>query len=322
MKKALKIVGGILAALILLLGIGAAYIQISGIPSYEVNAPDLKVQGDSAMVAEGKRHASMVCNQCHMAENGKLEGTYMQELPAMFGKVWTANITKDPTYGAGRYTDGELAFLLRTGIKRDGKYAPPWMPKFPHLSDHDLHSVIAYLRSDEPEVEPSQAVHPASQPSFFAKFLCRVAFKPLPYPTEPIVAPPITDKVAYGKYLATAKVDCYGCHSQSFETMNMMEPEKTPGYFGGGNPMPDLDGNIVFTRNLTPDKETGIGNWTEEQFIKAVKFGQRPNGEIIRYPMVPHGALTDEEVSTMWAYLQTIPAIKNDVDKISVLASN
>lgn len=316
MKKALKIIGIILGAVVVLVAIGAAYIQVTGIPSYDVNPPDLKVQGDSAMVAEGKRHASMVCNQCHMAENGKLEGKYMQDLPEMFGKVWTANITKDPKYGAGRYTDGEIAYLLRTGVKRDGKYAPPWMPKFPHLSDHDLESIIAYLRSNEPELEPSQAAHPAPQPSFFAKFLCRVAFKPLPYPTEPIMAPPITDKVAYGKYLSTAKVDCYGCHSLSFETMDLMVPEKTPGYFGGGNPMPDLDGNIVFTRNLTPDKETGIGNWTEEQFIKAVKFGVRPNNQMVRFPMVPHGALSDEEVSTIWAYFQTLPPIKNDVDKL------
>ncbi|MBI1225053.1 MAG: c-type cytochrome [Bacteroidetes bacterium] len=317
MKRALKIVGIILGILVGIVGLAAAYIQFSGIPSYEVHPPDLKVQGDSAMVAEGKRLASMVCNQCHLSENGKLEGKYMQDLPEMFGKVWTANITQHEKYGAtGRYSDGELAYLLRTGIKRDGGYAPPWMPKFPHLSDQDLHSVIAYLRSDAPEVQPSDKVHPASQPSFFAKFLCRVAFKPLPYPTAPIIAPPITDKVAYGKYLATAKVDCYACHSHDFETTDIMVPENTPGYFGGGNAMPDLDGNIIYTRNLTPDKETGIGNWTEEQFIKALKFGMRPNNQMVRYPMVPHGALSDEEASTIWAYLQSIPAIKNDVDKL------
>lgn len=95
-----------------------------------------------------------------------------------------------------------------------------------------------------------------------------------------------------------------------------MEPEKSVGFFGGGNGMPDMDGNIIYTRNLTPDEETGIGKWTEEQFIKAVKYGQRPNGELTRYPMVPHGQLSDEEVSTIWAYLRTVPVIKNDVDKL------
>ncbi len=320
--KAIKIIRKILVVLVILLAIGAAYIQFSPLPKYEVISPDLPlVKPDSSMIAEGRRHASMVCNQCHQSgADGILEGKYMQDLPAEFGKVWSANITNHPQYGAGRYTNGELAYLLRTGIKRDGGYAPPWMPKFPHLSDHDLQAIIAYLRSDAPELAASEHVSPASQPSFLTKLLCRVAFKPLPYPEKPIVAPPITDKVAYGKYLATGKVDCYGCHSPSFQNTNIMEPEKTPGYFSGGNPMPDIDGNIVHTRNLTPDKETGIGNWTEEQFIKAVKQGMRPNGHMVRYPMTPFAALTDEEVSTIWAYLQTIPAIKNDVDVLTATA--
>lgn len=317
MKKVLKIVGILVGVILLVLGIGAATIQFGGIPKYEVKAPDLKVEADSAMIAEGKRLATMVCNHCHMAENGKLEGKLMLDLPAEFGKAWSANITRHPEYGAGRYTDGELAFLLRTGIKRDGQYSPPWMPKFPHLSDHDLHSIIAYLRSDAPELEPSDKVQPASQPSFLAKMLCRVAFKPLPYPTEKIEAPPASDKVAFGEYLATGKVDCYGCHSPSFETMNIMEPEKTPGYFSGGNAMPNMEGELVYTRNLTPDKETGIGNWTEKQFIEAVRFGRRPNGEMVRYPMLPFPAMTEEEASAIWAYLQTIPAIKHDVDALA-----
>jgi mono/diheme cytochrome c family protein len=316
MKKVLKIMGYVLGAVVLIGGIGAAYIHFSGIPSYEVKLPDYPAfKADSTMIAEGKRLATMVCNQCHQASNGKLEGKYMADLPTMFGKVWAPNITGHAEYGSGRYSNAELAYLLRTGVKRDGKFAPPWMPKFPHLSDQDLQNVIAYLRSDEPELAPSEVVQPAPQPSFFAKFLCRVAFKPLPYPEKAIEAPPISDKVAYGKYLVTAKVDCYGCHSQSFETTNIMEPEKTPGYLGGGNPMPDLEGNIVVTRNLTHDKETGLGNWTEEQFVLALKTGIRPSGPALRYPMTPYTGLTDEEAKAIWAYLQTVPAIHNKVDR-------
>ncbi|MBK9017467.1 MAG: hypothetical protein IPM82_27365 [Saprospiraceae bacterium] len=97
--------------------------------------------------------------------------------------------------------------------------------------------------------------------------------------------PPITDKVGHGKYLVTGKVECFSCHSPSFENTNIMEPEDA-GFFSGGNAMPDMEGNIIVTRNLTPDKETGIGNWTQEEFIKTVKHGQRPNGQIVRYPMV------------------------------------
>ncbi|HSF88036.1 MAG TPA: cytochrome c [Saprospiraceae bacterium] len=314
MKRVFKILGILIGLGVLVLAGGAAYIHFSGIPGYEVKAPDLKVTADSAMVAEGKRLATMVCNQCHLAASGKLEGQEMLDLPPAFGRAWSANITRDEKYGTGRYTDGELAYLIRTGIKRDGNYAPPWMPKFPHLSDYDLHSVIAYLRSDAPELAPVAKAQPPCQPSFLAKFLSHVAFKPLPYPSAPIVAPPATDKVAFGRYVATSKVECYGCHSPSFETQNIMEPEKTPGYFSGGNAMPNKEGETILTRNLTPDKATGIGNWTEEQFIKAVRFGQRDGKPALRYPMVPYAAMTEEEASAVWAYLQTIPSISHDVD--------
>jgi len=318
MKKVLKVLGIIIGLVVLLVACGAAYIHVKGIPSYEVKPVEIKVTPDSAMLAEGKRLATLVCNKCHMGDDGKLSGKIIADMPPQFGKAWSANITRDTKYGAGRYTDGELAYLLRTGIKRDGGYAPPWMPKFPLLSDYDLQSVIAYIRSDAPELEAVAKAQPISQPTFFAKFLCYVAFKPFDYPTAPIAAPPATDKVAFGKYLATAKLDCYGCHNPNFETVDALVPENTPGYFSGGNIMPDLEGNSIVTRNLTPDKATGIGNWTEEQFIKAVKYGQRDGKPALRYPMEPFTAMTDEEASAIWAYLQTVPPIVHDIDAIKV----
>lgn len=314
MKKIFKILGILVGLIALVIVAGAAYISLSGIPTYEPNPPEMTVKGDSAMVAEGKRIASILCYNCHMNQSGLLEGKYMDDLPEQFGKAWAANITQHDKYGAGRYSDGEIAYFLRTGVKRDGSYAPPWMPKFPHMSDYDVQSVIAYLRSDQPELKPSKKIQQVCEPSFLAKFLCYVAFKPLPYPEGPVTSPDPSDKVAFGEYVATAKFDCYGCHSPSFETQNIMEPEKTPGYFSGGNGMPNLNGEIIYTRNLTPDKATGMGNWTEEQFIKAMKFGQRDNKPSLRYPMPTFALVTDEEASAIWAYLQTIPSIEHDVD--------
>lgn len=318
MKKVLKIIAVLIGLVVLAGGVFAAWVHFRGIPSYPTAPPDITVTPDSALVADGARLAQLVCKNCHLAPNGRMEGKELEDIPEEFGRVWSMNITRDTKYGAGRYSDGELAYLLRTGIKRDGVFAPPWMPKFPHLSDRDLQSIIAYLRSDAPELEPSQKQQPPPQPSFLAKFLCVVAFKPLEYPTQPIEAPPMSDKVAFGKYLATGKVECYSCHSPTFKTMNIMEPEKTPGYFSGGNPMTGEDGKVVLTRNLTPDKETGIGNMTEEQFIKAVKYGQRDGKPALRQPMIPFTAMTDEEASAIYAYLRTIPAIHHNVDSIKV----
>jgi hypothetical protein len=85
--------------------------------------------------------------------------------------------------------------------------------------------------------------------------------------------------------------------------------------------MPNKEGEIVYTRNLTPDKETGLGNWTEEQFIKAVKHGLRDGKPALQYPMTPYTLLTDEEASAIWAYLQTIPAIHHDIDSLVAVAA-
>jgi cytochrome c1 len=62
------------------------------------------------------------------------------------------------------------------------------------------------------------------------------------------------------------------------------------------------------------DDKTGIGSWSEEDFIKAVKTGQVPLGQpSLRYPMIPFTNLTDQEVKAIYAYLKTVPKIENPV---------
>ncbi|HPQ98565.1 MAG: cytochrome c [Lewinellaceae bacterium] len=316
MKKGLKIFGYVFGGIMLLLLLVAMYVQRSGIPEYELPEVDFRVRMDSASIAEGKRISDMVCNDCHRSANGLLEGNLMfgGDNPSPFGTVYAPNITSDKTYGVGRYSDAELAILLRTGIKRDGQYAPPWMPKFPHLSDEDLNAIIAYLRSDAPELAPSAKVQPPNEPSFLAKLLSRVAFKPLPYPETPIKSPDPANVVAFGEYLCTAKVECYSCHSLDFAKVDMMHPEKTTGYFGGGNPFEEGD-QIIYSANLTMDEETGLGHWTEADFIRAVRYGIGKNDQPLRQPMKPFSGLTEDEVRAIWAYLQTVPKIHNPVER-------
>jgi mono/diheme cytochrome c family protein len=75
---------------------------------------------------------------------------------------------------------------------------------------------------------------------------------------------------------------------------------------------------VSFATNLTPDKETGMAEWTEEAFIQAIRTGKhqgQPNGRDILPPM-PWPAFkhaTDEDLKAIWAYLRSIPAIKNKV---------
>jgi len=76
----------------------------------------------------------------------------------------------------------------------------------------------------------------------------------------------------------------------------------------------DKEMNEIYSSNLTMDKETGIGSWSEEEFIRTLRFGMRPDNTPLRYPMIPAPMISEEEASAIWAYLQTIPVIVNEVE--------
>jgi mono/diheme cytochrome c family protein len=314
MKTLLKIIGGIVLLLLLAVGGFAAFVQIAGIPSYPVEKVDLEVEVTPERVARGKVIANMMCSGCHLdSKTGRLTGHRMPDLPPEFGVAYSKNITGDRKVGIGSWTDGEIAYLLRTGINREGRYTPPWMPKLPRIDDEEIASIIAFLRSDDSLVMADPTPDKESEPTFIVKFLTRVAFKPHPYPKAPVKAPDPADKVAYGRYLALDAFDCYGCHSGDFKKMNDREPEKSWMFLAGGNAMPGLDGVPIVTANLTPDPETGIGKWTEEQFIKSMRHGMRPDGRLLRYPMMRYPEFGDDDLKAIYAYLRTVPPVRNEL---------
>lgn len=319
MKRVLKILGILIGLLALGIGGFAAYIAIKGIPTYDVTIPaevaSLKAPTDSAHVARGAKIATLLCNECHKGPDGKLIGKVLPEVPEEFGKLASLNITHDAAHGIGAWTDGELYYFLRTGLRKNGTYAPPYMPKFPLMADDDVLSIIAWLRSDDPALAPDTRENPPNKPNFLVKLLSNIVFKPLPFPDKQITIPDSTNEVAFGRYVADGLCACFGCHSADFKTMNELEPEKSEGYYGGGNPLINMERELVPSANITMDKETGIGTWTKEQFYEAVKFGKNPKGGPLYYPMFPHTTLTDSEVNSIWAYLQTVPPIRNTVTR-------
>jgi hypothetical protein len=317
MKKAFKYLFIVLGIIILIGLTGFVFIEIRGIPTYEVKKIDYKVHITPERVERGKKLMLLLCANCHRDQaTGKLTGERMMEAPHEFGQIFSQNITQDKTYGIGEWTDGELLYLLRTGIKRDGKYSPPYMAKLPYMADEDINSVIAFLRSDDPLVAASATPDRPCEPAFLTKFLCTVAFKPLKMPDRKIEMPDTNNAVAFGKYLAF-NLECFSCHSADFRTNNAEQPEKSKGFFGGGNKTLNREGREIVTQNLTPDKETGISDWTEEKFIQAVKYGFKENQPGLRYPMVPFIYLTDREAKAIYAYLQTVPPVKNKVPRSS-----
>jgi len=315
MKKTLKFLGFALVGIVAAMALVVSYIAISSIPKYKVDPINHSISSTPQMIERGKKLVSMTCVGCHLnSETGKLTGKRMLDVPAEFGEVYAPSITQDKVYGIGEWTEGELLYLLRTGIKRDGQYSPPYMAKFPTMADQDIDAIIAYLKSSDQMVAPNATPDQPSKPSLLTKILCRVAFKPFPMPSERINLPDTTDLQALGKYLAV-NLDCFSCHSADFKTNDFLNPELSEGYFGGGNKPLDQQGRVIVTSNLTPDKETGIGNWSKEQFIKAVKYGIKEGEPSLRYPMTPYTQLTDLEAGAIYEYLQTIPEITHTVTR-------
>ena len=310
MRKLLRFVGYALALLVVAIGGFAAYAAITGIPKYPPGRVERRVEITPEKVARGRKVVGLSCVNCHQnPTTGRLTGKQLMDAPRQFGPIFSKNITRDPAHGIGTWTDGELIYLLRTGVDRHGQYLPPYMPKVPLLSDEDLDSVVAFLRSDDPLVAAAAEDPPGvTRPSFLTKVLTHTVFKPLPYPKGRIGMPSPSDRVAYGRYISSS-IGCFGCHSADFKTVDELSPEKSKGYFGGGNAMLDQRGETVVTANLTFDEATGIGRWSEEDFDRAVRTGVRPDRRVLLYPMMPMPELTREETAALYAYLATVPKL-------------
>jgi len=317
MRKVFRVLMLIVVLLIVVIGLFALFINYREMPVYKVENIDLHVEVTPQRIEKGRKMASMLCFSCHYnSQTQKFTGRLLSEAP-QFGKIYSANITHDSVAGIGKLTDGQLLYFIRTGVKPDGEYVPPYMPKLIHIADEDLYSIIAFLRSDDSRVQADPTPSPKSQQSFLTKFLVTIkVFKPFEFPKEPIPLPDTTNQVAWGKYITIYQYECYSCHSKDFSKNNYDVPEKSDGYFAGGNIMYQLDGTKITTLNITSDKETGIGNWNEDDFMKAVKSGIVPGGQpALRYPMIPYLNLTDNELNAVYAYLKTVPPIKNKVER-------
>lgn len=119
------------------------------------------------------------------------------------------------------------------------------------------------------------------------------------------------EAVARGKYLVTI-ASCHDCHTPGFF---LGKPDMAR-YLGGSDVGFELPGLGVFHGpNLTPDKATGLGGWTDAQVVAAIQTGTRPDGRMLA-PIMPYhafAALTKPDVEAIVAFLRSIPPVRNKV---------
>ncbi|HEX2658405.1 MAG TPA: c-type cytochrome, partial [Polyangia bacterium] len=167
------------------------------------------------------------------------------------GRIPIPNLTPDAD-GLASWTDDQVLRAIRDGVDKNGKFLVPMMPynNYKALSDEDGKAVVAYLRSIPAAKSPRPRATP--QLKLIPKLLFTVFGVQLHKPVSGVVAPPASDRVAYGRYLANIAA-CTDCHS-----LGERGPHKeTDPLFMAGSDVPFSDPRMgkVYARNLTPDTE-------------------------------------------------------------------
>ena len=309
MKRIIKRVA-IGLAVFLVLGITtlAVAVVVRENRTFDAPYPDISASTDPAVIERGRYLVTgpAHCVDCHAA-NGKrgtelephLAGGLAFHLPV--GTVYAKNITNDPNVGIGRYTDKEIARILRYGVHPSGRALLPFMP-FNNMADSDLTAVISYLRH-RPAIDHRVPDNDVNLLGRFAK-----AF--LIEPVGPTGTPPTTvtpaPTIEYGKYLANTVANCNGCHTKR----SLRSGEQLGVTFAGGMEIEShsAPGTKFITPNLTPDPTTGhITAWSEEMFVARFRNGVPTASPM---PWVSFRNMTDDDLRALYRYLRSLPPSK------------
>jgi mono/diheme cytochrome c family protein len=134
-----------------------------------------------------------------------------------------------------------------------------------------------------------------------------------PPSAEKIEATP--ERLARGKYLVTHVSDCLGCHSDHLTTYGFPIKPGTEGQ--GGMVFDEKLGfpGVVAAQNITSDRETGLGGWSDGEILRAMREGIDRQGEAL-FPMMPYvhlSKMSDEDAKSVVVYLRTLPPVHNSV---------
>lgn len=234
--------------------------------------------------------------------------------PIPFGTVYSTNITQDKETGLGAWTDQEIHEAMVKGIRKDGSRIVPVMPyeKYSGMAQDDVRAMIAYMRSLKPVRKPTPAlkswapmVRSVGTPLYLFLF-GRSSISPAQAPTSGIER---------GRYLVDHVAICGDCHTPR----NFIGVPKHALYLAGATEKNGPLGEAV--PNITPDKESGIGDWRRQDIAELLITGIKPDGDNVQGLMsevvqgTPHGYkdMKKEDALAIADYLKSVPPIKNKV---------
>jgi mono/diheme cytochrome c family protein len=240
------------------------------------------------------------CGNCHTTRDSdekpiaamELAGGRMLDVPLAI--IVMPNITPDKETGIGTWSDEQIALAIREGRRPDGTLIGPAMPigVYRGMSDTDTRAVVAYIRS---------------VPSISHKLARTVYRMPLPTSYGPSVSnvPDVSrsDHIAYGRYLAGPVGHCLFCHTP------MVQGRSDANRTGlGDREFPVPGGGTIHSRNITPDSQTGIGMWSDQEIKTAITTGVRRDGGLL-VPFMAfrwYADINEDDLDAIVAYLRSL----------------
>jgi mono/diheme cytochrome c family protein len=229
-------------------------------------------------------------------------------LTTPFGTFFGPNITPDPEFGIGRWSEADFHRALRDGIGRDGDYLYPVFPftSFTRMTDGDIADLYAYLMAQPPFAAPSKP-HRIAAP--FSWRWTLPVWRALFFREGAL--PPAEDRDAEwtrGRYLAEAVVHCQECHTPR----NLMGALDDGSAYSGNPHGPDKQN----APNITSDRETGIGAWSVDDVVALLESGQTPDFDYVGSGMAQvvkgTGELTPADRRAIAVYIKSLPPIHGE----------
>jgi len=241
------------------------------------------------------------CMACHTAPGGQdYAGGLAIDLP--FGTIYSTNITPDKATGIGNYSDQDFLNAVQRGIREDGTRLYPAMPypSYTTMTDADALAIKAYLFS-------LPAVHAADRADTLT-FPYNQRWAMIPWSflfnADTRFAPNTSRSAQWnrGAYLAEALAHCGECHTPRNFAFALDNGKKFAGALTAG----------WRAYNITPDKDTGIGAWSDDDVASYLAQGHARGHGTAAGPMgeavdASFSYMTREDIGALVTYLRSIP---------------
>jgi mono/diheme cytochrome c family protein len=257
-------------------------------------------------IARGKYLSEAAdCEACHTVEGGqRFAGG--RPFQTDFGTLYSPNITPDPQTGIGSWTDADFLKAMHEGVNKAGEHLYPAFPyaAYTYLTDEDVLAIKAYLFS-QPAVNYTAPEHTLRAP-YDNRSLMAIWAK-LYNPNERFE--PVKERSPSwnrGAYLVEALGHCGDCHTPRSPLQALNNRKK----FSGGI----AEGWRAY--NLTSDKDSGIGTWSQEELEGYLKTGHSQNRGSAFGPMaeavhLSFQKLTPSDVTAIVEYVRTVPPVSS-----------